>query len=62
MSYPTEIILTKDQIDWMVKTSGEQTPRKAFRMFCRAMKKEAIHLEKMPILVDRLMTRVEKKE
>jgi len=61
MSYPTEILLTKDQIEFMVKASGEPTKKKAFRMFCRAMRKEAIALDKMPLLVDKLMAR-DKKE
>jgi hypothetical protein len=57
MSYPNEIILTKDQIDFIVKASGEKNSRRAFRMFCRAMRKEGIRLNKMPLLVDKLIAR-----
>jgi hypothetical protein len=59
-----EIMLTKKQVGYILEKSGEKTPKKAFRMFVSAMKKENISLTKMALLIDKMIAqdKKEKKE
>jgi hypothetical protein len=56
-----QVTLNKKQTEYILKKSGEKTVKKAFRMFVRAMTKEAIKVQKMPILIDKMMAK-DKKE
>lgn len=57
MAKSLEIVLNKKQIDFMVKASGEKGAKSAFRMFMRAMEKEKIRVDKMPLLIDKMMAK-----